>query len=90
MELGEIGPDYNALCHTTINKNVASKHKLCTVTGEEYIVTVPFDKFLLWRAGALAQDAFPDLTPDEREFMISGVTPAEWDEMQLDPDDADD
>ena len=31
-----------------------------------------------WEAGMLAQDAFPSLTPDEREFIISGVTAEEW------------
>ena len=27
------------------------------------------------------QDIFPHLTPGEREFLITGVTPQEWDEM---------
>jgi hypothetical protein len=27
----------------------------------------------------LIQDAFPHLTADEREFIISGIHPAEWD-----------
>lgn len=31
-----------------------------------------------WACGKLAQNAFPQLTPDEREFIISGVTPDEW------------
>ena len=30
------------------------------------------------RNGELAQNAFPHLSPPEREFLISGVTPAEW------------
>ena len=30
------------------------------------------------RNGMLAQDAFPNLSPPEREFLISGITPAEW------------
>jgi len=28
-------------------------------------------------SGALVQDAFPNLDPSEREFFISGITPAE-------------
>jgi len=28
--------------------------------------------------GALAQNAFPNLNGDEREFLISGITPKEW------------
>lgn len=32
-----------------------------------------------WTAGAFVQDAFPQLTPDEREFLMTGVTKEEWD-----------
>lgn len=27
------------------------------------------------------QDVFPELSADEREFLITGATPEEWDEM---------
>ena len=30
--------------------------------------------------GILLQDAFPQLTPPEREFIKTGITPAEWTE----------
>ena len=33
-----------------------------------------------WLGGTLIQDAFPHLTPDEREFLKTGITPEEWDE----------
>ena len=33
-----------------------------------------------WVAGELVQDVMPNLTPEEREFMITGITPEEWDE----------
>lgn len=29
--------------------------------------------------GALIQDAFPNLSADEREFIMTGITPEEWD-----------
>jgi hypothetical protein len=29
----------------------------------------------------LIQDAFPDLTADQREFIMTGITPEEWDQM---------
>lgn len=29
----------------------------------------------------LAQEAFPHLSPDEREFIISGIHPTEWNEL---------
>jgi hypothetical protein len=27
------------------------------------------------------QNAMPNLSADEREFIMSGITPTEWDEM---------
>ena len=36
--------------------------------------------FINGRSG-LAQDAFPDLSIDEREFIISGIHPNEWNEL---------
>ena len=29
----------------------------------------------------LIQDVFPNLSPDEREFLMTGITPKEWDDM---------
>ena len=29
----------------------------------------------------LIQDAFPDLNDEQREFVLTGVTPNEWQEM---------
>jgi hypothetical protein len=34
-----------------------------------------------WYDGVLIQDAMPHLTPEEREFIKTGITPKEWDEM---------
>lgn len=31
--------------------------------------------------GELVQDVFPTLSAEEREFLISGITPNEWNEM---------
>lgn len=32
-------------------------------------------------AGALIQDAFPELNADQREFLMSGATPEAWEAM---------
>jgi hypothetical protein len=32
-----------------------------------------------WIAGMLIQDAMPDVSVDEREFIMTGSTPEEWD-----------
>jgi hypothetical protein len=34
-----------------------------------------------WKKGALIQDAFPTLPAPIREFIMSGITPQEWDDM---------
>jgi len=33
-----------------------------------------------WNCGMLAQDAMPNLSADEREFVMTGITPYEWEE----------
>jgi hypothetical protein len=32
-----------------------------------------------WKGGDLIQDVMPHLSRDEREFLITGMTPDEWD-----------
>lgn len=33
-----------------------------------------------WEQGTLIQEAMPNLSDEEREFLISGATQKEWDE----------
>ena len=33
-----------------------------------------------WHLGALIQNAMPNLSADDREFLMTGITPEEWDE----------
>ena len=39
-----------------------------------------------WQNGALIQHVMPQLTRDEREFLISGYTPEDWKETFGDPE----
>lgn len=34
-----------------------------------------------WQAGGLIQNVMPNLSADDREFLMSGTTPEEFDEM---------
>jgi len=34
-----------------------------------------------WMGGTLVQDAFPHLTPSEREFIVTGILDSEWNDM---------
>ena len=34
-----------------------------------------------WQGGMLIQEAMPNLSVDDREFIMTGTTPDEWDAM---------
>lgn len=38
-----------------------------------------------WRAGELIQNALPMLNEDEREFVLTGISPEMWDDMFGEP-----
>ena len=41
-------------------------------------IDVTDDQLESWAKGALIQDAMPHLSPDDREFIMTGITPEEW------------
>lgn len=47
-----------------------------TVTTRDLDITP--EQIATWRAGALLEEAFPNLTPYEREFWLTGLTPEEY------------
>ena len=58
-------------------------HKVSMLTGKESSMVLPLRSGQIdyWlTSGTLVQDAFPQLSDDAREFLISGITPEEWDE----------
>ena len=43
-------------------------------------IDVTLEQLSSWQVdGVLIQNAMPHLTPDEREFIKTGITPEEWD-----------
>ena len=34
-----------------------------------------------WMSGKMIQSAFPGLSADDREFLMTGITPEEWSKM---------
>lgn len=50
----------------------------CKVTGKPYSVTVKAARLYKYRQGSLIQRAFPTLSADDREFLISGYSPEGW------------
>lgn len=65
--------------------------KTSIFTGKEAAMEFPDGieaRIALWkRSGMMVQEAFPDLTDDQREFLLSGSTPEEWDELFKEEDD---
>ena len=57
-----------------------AKTSSLTSRTHEMEIDVSDKQIALWMEGALIQDVMPNLTPDEREFIMTGITPAEWDE----------
>jgi len=53
----------------------------CFACGEAGVLFVSLPGLLAWQAGVLVQDAFPALSVDGREQLVSGTHPACWDEM---------
>lgn len=60
------------------NGNTLTISGPCIVTGETYTVTCSIEGFNKWRQGELIQNALPSLSADDREFLISGISPKGW------------
>lgn len=48
---------------------------VCPFCRTEHTVLAPFDGYFNWQNGELIQNAMPELTPTEREQLISGLCP---------------
>ena len=62
-------------------------HVISQMSGNYHAMDLPMtnDEFTachaLWMEGALIQNAFPMLNADQREFIMTGITPDEWNSM---------
>jgi len=59
--------------------------RLSIFTGASHTVALPLSTpefeaaYTQWKAGMLIQEAFPTLDSSQREFLMTGATPEEWD-----------
>ena len=66
---------------TTLSGSHLCFSKTCSVTHKEFSIVISFPKYVMWKENKkLIQNVFPELNAEEREFLISGWTPAEWNE----------
>jgi len=56
--------------------------KTSPFTGKAHTqeINVSESQLHAWRCGALIQNVMPDLSPSEREFLMTGITDKEWEE----------
>lgn len=53
----------------------------CPICKHINLTFVNAEDYWSWQEGELVQNAFPYLSADEREALISGICPTCWDEM---------
>ena len=63
--------------------NAVHVSKTSMMSGEENTMSMTFTRqqYDDWKAGQLIQNAMPQLSAEEREFLMTGITPAEWDSV---------
>lgn len=47
----------------------------CPICGREHELIADFEQYLEYQSGALVQDAFPHMSPTDRERFVSGLCP---------------
>jgi len=74
-----------------MSKIIQVMTKFCPECGDHAWLYVEEDKFLAWERGdLLVTQAFPELTDDEREMLLTGLHGVCWDAyMGPEPDDED-
>lgn len=58
-------------------------YRQCRITKQlnAMDIDVTEEQLRLWEEGMLVQEAMPHLSPDEREFLMTGITPQVWREL---------
>ena len=77
-----------------INYREVEVMTFCPFCGHAHGVFVNEADYWDWQDGALAQNAFPYLSADDRELLISGICPTCWNKVfgsdeEPDPDEID-
>lgn len=51
-----------------------------SISGKTHQMDIPVteQEILAYNSGVLVQRAFPNLSAEQREFIMTGITPEEW------------
>lgn len=57
--------------------------KLNPFNGKTYQWEIPVTQEQIndWQKGTKIQNAMPNIGPDQREFLMTGITPDQWEEL---------
>jgi len=66
---------------TTNDNNTITISKRCLYTKKQYSVTISRDEYDKWLSGERIQNAMPNISAGDREFLISGISPEGWRQM---------
>lgn len=56
-----------------------TRHSIFSRRDNTMVLPITAEQFRRWRIdGEMIQDVMPELTPDQREFLMTGATPEEW------------
>jgi hypothetical protein len=64
-----------------MSDTIVVKTKTCTVCGEYEVWSLDRKAVESWQGGEYIQNAFPDMSAEDRELLISGTHPACWDKL---------
>lgn len=64
--------------------------KACPQCGKSSIVRAKWHQFVSWRNGMLIQDAFPELSKEDRELVKTGIHPECWEKFLPEEEDCGD
>lgn len=72
-------------------RTVRTVTRQSVLTGKETTMTLCFNEqdYQDWVDGKFIQDAMPYLTAGEREFLMTGITEAEWETAFAEPSEMD-
>jgi hypothetical protein len=67
----------------TVNDGVMVVVAISALSGRKHAASLAITEAQVydWVNGASIQDAMPHTTPEDREFLMTGITQVEWDSM---------
>jgi hypothetical protein len=66
---------------TRVSETIVVKTKTCTVCGEYEVWSLDRKAVESWQAGEYIEIAFPEMSMEDREVLITGTHPACWDKL---------